>query len=80
MLVSCAGTTEDDAGTEIVSYKMMLSRNLLNLNKISVGMTKSQVMGIMGKHVAKTKNRSSRTPTWSNHSQSVKRSTKFCTT
>ncbi|OGI45661.1 MAG: hypothetical protein A2637_07270 [Candidatus Muproteobacteria bacterium RIFCSPHIGHO2_01_FULL_65_16] len=51
-IASCSGTTED--GVEIVSYKTMLSRNLSNLNKLSVGMTKSQVMDIMGNFAAKT--------------------------
>jgi hypothetical protein len=51
--VSCAGLSNDD-GTEMVSYKTLLSRNLANLNKLSVGMTKPQVMQIMGNFAAKT--------------------------
>lgn len=51
--VSCASSSSDD-GTEMVSYKTLLSRNLSNLNKLSVGMTKPQVMHIMGSFVART--------------------------
>ena len=39
---SCASLIND--GTEMVSYKSLLSRNLMNLNKLSVGMKKLQVL------------------------------------
>lgn len=52
--VSCASLSNDD-GTEMVSYTTLLSRNLANLNKLSVGMTKEQVMQIMGGFAAKTR-------------------------
>lgn len=51
--VSCASLSNDD-GTEMVSYSTLLYRNLANLNKLSVGMTKAQVMQIMGNFAAKT--------------------------
>lgn len=51
---SCANLSNDD-GTEMVSYKTLLSRNLANLNKLSVGMPKEQVMQIMGGFAAKTR-------------------------
>ena len=41
---------------ETVSYKTLLSRNLTNLNKLSVGMTKQQVMELMGTFQSKTSN------------------------
>lgn len=50
---SYAGSRSDD-DVEVVSYKTLLSRNLSNLNKLSVGMTKSQVMEIMGNFAAET--------------------------
>ena len=53
--VSCVAQVSDD-GTEMVSYKTLLSRNLVNLNKLSVGMTKEQVMRIMGNFASKTGN------------------------
>lgn len=49
---SCASLIND--GTEMVSYKSLLSRNLMNLNKLSVGMKKLQVTEIMGNFAAKT--------------------------
>lgn len=54
MAISCARLPADN-GTEIVSYGTLLSRNLSNLNKLSVGMTKSQVMEIMGTFSARTR-------------------------
>ena len=42
-------------GTEEVPYKTLLSRNLANLNKLSVGMSKSEVMSIMGSFSAETR-------------------------
>lgn len=54
-IVSCASQINDD-GTEMVSYRTLLSRNLVNLNKLSVGMTKVQVMQIMGSFSARTGN------------------------
>ena len=47
--------SRSDDGAEIVSYKTLLSRNLANLNKLSVGMTKSQVMELMGTFSAETR-------------------------
>lgn len=41
---------------ETVSYKTLLSRNLTNLNKLSIGMTKQQVMELMGTFQSKTSN------------------------
>lgn len=41
---------------ETVSYKTLLSRNLTNLNKLSIGMTKQQVMETMGTFQSKTAN------------------------
>ena len=41
---------------ETVSYKTLLSRNLINLNKLSVGMTKQQVTELMGTFQSKTSN------------------------
>lgn len=51
---SCAGLSNDD-GTEMVSYKTLLSRNLANLSKLTVGMTKPQIMQAMGNFAAKTR-------------------------
>lgn len=39
---------------ETVSYKTLISRNLTNLNKQSIGMTKQQVLDTMGMFQAKT--------------------------
>lgn len=41
---------------ETVSYRTLLSRNLTNLNKLSIGMTKQQVMDLMGTFQSKTAN------------------------
>ena len=41
---------------ETVSYKTLLSRNLTNLNKLSIGMKKQQVMELMGTFQSKTSN------------------------
>jgi hypothetical protein len=41
---------------ETVSYKTLLSRNLTNLNRLSIGMTKQQVMDTMGSFQSKTAN------------------------
>ena len=41
---------------ETVSYKTLLSRNLTNLNKLSIGMTKQQVTELMGTFQSKTSN------------------------
>jgi hypothetical protein len=72
LIVSCAGnstkgpakepakatekerTTED--GRPIVPYKTLLSRNIVNMNKISIGMTKSEVMAVMGDFISETPN------------------------
>ena len=41
---------------ETVSYKTLLSRNLSNLNKLSMGMTKQQLTELMGTFQSKTSN------------------------
>ena len=41
---------------ETVSYKTLLSRNLTNLNKLSIGMTKQQLTELMGTFQSKTSN------------------------
>jgi len=41
---------------ESVSYRTLLSRNILNLNKLSIGMTKEQVMATMGTFQSRTAN------------------------
>ncbi len=41
---------------ETVSYRTLLSRNLTNLNKLSMGMTKQQVMDLMGTFQSRTSN------------------------
>jgi hypothetical protein len=56
LILFIAVSTVSCAGTEIVSYKALLSRNLTNLNKLSIGMTKSQVLEIMGNFAAETRN------------------------
>jgi len=53
LTISCATLSNDDS-TEMVSYSTLLSRNLSNLNKLSVGMTKTQVMQIMGNFASRT--------------------------
>jgi len=53
-MTPCASLSNDE-GTDTVSYATLLSNNLTNLNKLSVGMTKAQVLQIMGNIAAKTK-------------------------
>lgn len=47
-------STEASSGVETVAYKTMLSRNLANLNKLSAGMTKAEVVDTMETFHAKT--------------------------
>ena len=49
---SCAHMGDD--GTEMVSYSTMLSRNLTNLNKLAVGMTREEVVQTMGTFASRT--------------------------
>jgi hypothetical protein len=55
LAASCAMGTSDD-GAEMVSYRTLLSRNVSNLNKLSLGMTKPQVVETMGNIAASTSN------------------------
>lgn len=48
-IASCASH-----GVEMVSYKTLLARNLTNLNNLSVGMTKQEVVQVMGNFASKT--------------------------
>lgn len=41
---------------ETVSYSTLLSRNLTNLNKLSIGMTKQQAVDLMGTFQSRTAN------------------------
>jgi len=41
---------------ETVSYKTLLSRNLTNLSKLTIGMTRQQAMQTMGTYQSKTPN------------------------
>jgi hypothetical protein len=50
---ACVGPTPD-VGVEVVSYKTLLSRNLINLNKLQIGMTKAEVSQVMGDFAGET--------------------------
>lgn len=54
VLVSCAGMGTGDR-VKWVSYKTLISTNLANVSKLSVGMTKTQVLSTMGNLAASTK-------------------------
>lgn len=59
MLVGCASKQAADQaldGPEEVSYRTLISRNVVNLNKLSLGMTKDEAMDTMGRFVAPTRN------------------------
>lgn len=55
MLIACAPNRVPD-GPEKVSYRTLISRNVVNLNKLALGMTKEEVMDTMGRFVASTRN------------------------
>jgi hypothetical protein len=57
ILILAFGAVVSHAGeVETVSYKTLLSRNLTNLNKLSIGMTKQQLLETMGSFQSKTAN------------------------
>lgn len=53
-IVSTYDIRADDR-VETVSFKTLISRNLVNLNKLSIGMTKTEVLELMGSFAAETK-------------------------
>lgn len=55
MLIACAPNRVPD-GPEKVSYRTLISRNVVNLNKLALGMTKEEAMDTMGRFVASTRN------------------------
>jgi hypothetical protein len=50
---SCIAPTPD-VGVEVVSYKTLISRNLIHLNQLQVGMTKAEVFEVMGDFAGET--------------------------
>lgn len=56
LLSGCSSATTREAKPQVIKYKTLLSNNRINILKVSKGMTKKEVMELMGTTPAKTKN------------------------